>query len=113
MSDHILKIHEQFADAVCSGKKTFELRREDDRVFEVGDRLLFRVIDEDRSPVPSHALNGRQYEITYVLRGNGLSDGHAALAIEPIAYSALDGAAASAPDFASAPVFAPVLALGA
>lgn len=109
MTNHSIKIYERYADAVCSGKKTFEIRREDDRVFDVGDRLMFRVIDEDRSPVPSHALNRRQYKITYVLRGNGLSDGYAALAIEPMVYAALDGAAASAPAYASAPV----LALGA
>lgn len=106
MSDHMLKIHEQFADAVCSGKKTFEIRREDDRSFEVGDRMRFRVIDEDRNPVPSHALNRRQYKVTYVLRGNGLADGYAALAIKPIGRAVPDDAAASAPACASAPVFA-------
>lgn len=106
MTNHSIKIYERYADAVCSGKKTFEIRREDDRVFEVGDRLTFNVIDEDRNPVPSHALNRRTYKVTYVLRGNGLADGYAALAIKPIGRAVLDGAAASVPACASAPVFA-------
>lgn len=106
MADHTVKIYERFADAVCSGKKTFEVRREDDRSFEVGDRMRFRVIDDDRNPVPSHALNRRRYKVTYVLRGNGLADGYAALAIKPIGRAVPDDAAASAPACASAPVFA-------
>lgn len=55
--NHILKIHEQFADAVCPLKKTFEVRREDDRRFEVGDRIAFRVVDDGGAYIPSHVLN--------------------------------------------------------
>lgn len=106
MTAHELEICERYADAVCSGKKTFEIRREDDRTFDVGDRLTFNVIDEDRNPVPSHTLNRRTYKVTYVLRENGLADGYAALAIKAIGRAVLDGAAASAPACASAPVFA-------
>lgn len=106
MADHTVKIYERYADAVCSGKKTFEIRREGNGTFEVGDRLMFSVIDEDRNPVPSHALNRRTYKVTYVLRGSGIADGYAALAIKPTGRAVLDGAAASAPAYASAPVFA-------
>lgn len=106
MTNHSMKIYERYADAVCSGKKTFEIRCEDDRVFEVGDRLMFSVIDKDRKPVLSHALNRIPYKVTYVLRGNGLAEGYAALAIKAIGRAVLDDAAASAPACASAPVFA-------
>lgn len=80
---HELKIEERFADDIRSGRKTFEIRREDDRRFEVGDTIGFRVVGSHGEDAPWHALNRKRYRVSYVLRGWGVEDGHAALAVEP------------------------------
>ena len=43
---HNLKIRKDFADAVYSGEKTFEIR-ENDRGFQKGDIIIFNVIKEN------------------------------------------------------------------
>lgn len=88
--NHDLKIREEFADAVCRGSKTFEVRREDGRRFEVGDEIGFRVVGARGEDAPWHALNRKRYRVSYVLRGWGVEDGHAALAIKPVSYATLD-----------------------
>lgn len=105
---HELKIQEEYANAIGRGDKTFEVRSEQDRRFEANDRILFRVIDCEGNPAPSHSLNRVMHRVTYVLRGHGIEDGHAVLAIKPVRGSlsfAADGAAAWAD--------APVLKMGA
>lgn len=87
---HELDILEESADAVCSGRKTFEVRSEAKRRFEVGDMIDFRVIGRDDEPIPEHALNRRSYRVTYVLRGWGLKQGFAAIAIRPVRWAVLD-----------------------
>ncbi len=62
---HLLKIRKEFADAVYSGRKTFEYRY-DDRGFWVDDEIVFDVLDKDGSKV-QHPLNDERYRITYVL----------------------------------------------
>lgn len=101
---HELKIMEGFADEVCRGCKTFEVRREDDRRFEVGDKVRFRVVDADGADVPSHALNRRPYAVTYVLRGWGVADGYAAIAIKPRGIAVFDRAADRSAEWAAAPM---------
>jgi len=70
--DHLerIKIKEVYLEEVYFGRKTFELRK-DDRGYEVGDLIKFKVIDKDehgkegfREYVDSEAL----YIITYILR---------------------------------------------
>ena len=62
---HELKIKEKFADAVYSGRKTFEFRF-DDRGYWVDDEIVFDVRDEVNNKI-QHPLNGERYRITYVL----------------------------------------------
>ena len=79
---HHLKIQEDYADAVLSGEKAFELRY-NDRNYRKGDLIKFRVINENQCDVPEHRLNGQEYEITYVLEGwEGLKDNVVALGIK-------------------------------
>lgn len=71
---HELKLNENYADAVLSGEKSFEIRR-NDRAFQRGDKVVFRVVDSLELPV-AHSLNKKVFKITYVLSGyKGLQDG--------------------------------------
>lgn len=79
---HHLKIQEDYADAVLSGEKAFELRY-NDRNYRKGDLIKFRVINENQCDVPEHRLNGKEYEITYTLGGWGLKPNYLALGIKP------------------------------
>lgn len=100
---HELKILEEFADAVARGDKMFEIRREGERWFEVGDKIRFIVVDGEGTPLPCHALNRMSHRVTYVLREwDGLKPGHVALGIKRLGRATLDLAA----DAASQPIFA-------
>lgn len=79
---HEIKIGTGFADAVESGEKTFEIRR-NDRGYQRGDTVVFQVIDSEREPV-EHPLNGREFLITYLLHGWGLRDGFCVFGIQPV-----------------------------
>lgn len=70
MKLHELKIKKEYFQKVYFGNKTFELRK-DDRGYEVGDLIKFKVIDKEEHSekgfdeyVDSEAL----YIITYILR---------------------------------------------
>ena len=73
---HELKLSMNFCDAVYSGIKTFELRK-NDRGFQTGDLIRFTPVKFDENdPVarfPEHPISGKLYEITYVLSGWGLN----------------------------------------
>lgn len=43
--NHFLKIHPQYFEAVKSGRKSFEIRRSDDRDFQEGDTLTLQEFD--------------------------------------------------------------------
>lgn len=77
---HQLKLREEYADAVLSGEKNFEIRY-NDRDYHKGDLIYFRVIDKYGNDIPEHKLNGREFEITYVLADFGLQDNFVALGI--------------------------------
>ena len=85
MKTHELKILEDFADAVYSGDKTFELR-ENDRGFQKGDHIIFTALDSISTfgNTMDHEINYCEYEITYVLNGWGLRENYVALAIKRI-----------------------------
>lgn len=76
---HELKLQKQFMHAVYFGDKQFEIRK-NDRDYQVGDVIVFRVVDEDEKWLPS-LLDGKLYVITHVLSGWGLLPGYVALGI--------------------------------
>lgn len=84
MTTHRLKIHEQYADAVLNGTKTFEVRK-NDRGYEVGDKIVFNVVANggiSTEAAARHPLNGATYRIDYILDDfEGLAQKYVALAI--------------------------------
>ena len=84
MTTHRLKIHEQYANAVLNGTKTFEVRK-NDRGYEVGDKIVFDVVTNEGYAVGEaarHPLNGATYRIDYILDAfEGLAQKYVAFAI--------------------------------
>lgn len=78
---HILKLNKEYAGAVLSGEKSFEIRF-DDRGYQKGDYIQFNVIDGICEV--NHPLNDKTYMITYVLHGWGLQENWSALAIKEV-----------------------------
>lgn len=78
---HRLKTWIPYFDAVISGAKPFEVRR-DDRGFQRGDRVQLVEVSE---PVRGMTPTGREamYEITYVLTGGqfGIEPGYVVLGL--------------------------------
>ena len=80
--EHRIKILESFADAVYSGEKNFEVRK-NDRGYQKGDVVWFTVLyDSDKLEMTCHPLNAVPYEITYVLSGWGIEDGYVVFGIK-------------------------------
>ena len=79
---HHIKILEDFADVVLSGEKSFEVR-ENDRGYQKGDHVKFKVIDRLNLGI-NHPLNDAEFEITYVLSGWGLKENWVAFAIKRV-----------------------------
>lgn len=78
------KILPEYFDAVCSGAKTFELRK-DDSDYEVGDILILREWDNEK-----YTGNVIAREITYILREckeYGLSDGFCILGLQSVGWN--------------------------
>jgi len=82
MKTHELKLHKQFMLDVWDGKKQFEIRK-NDRDYQLGDRIRFRVVD-DEGNWKSSLLDNKLYEITHVLTGWGLEPGYVALGIREV-----------------------------
>lgn len=80
---HRIKLREEFADAVLSGDKCFEVR-ENDRGYQKGDLVQFRLVRSDGLYNNTHELNGVQFEITYVLSGWGIKDNYVVFGIRRI-----------------------------
>ena len=80
--EHRIKLSEDFAEAVLNGDKSFEIRK-NDRGYQKGDIVIFTVVERDNPhfTVAANPLNGRMYEITYVISGWGLQDGYVAFGI--------------------------------
>ena len=72
MRTHELNIDKEYADAVLSGEKPFEVRR-NDRGYQKGDLIKFKVTDGTYSKV-YHKLDEKIFKITYLMHGFGLED---------------------------------------
>ena len=84
MTTHRLKVFAKYADAIMSGAKTFEIRK-NDRGYEVGDKIVFNVVADEGYSIGEaarHPLNGATYRIDYILDDfEGLAQKYVALAI--------------------------------
>ena len=67
---HHIKLNHNYADAVLSGQKNFEIRY-NARGYQRGDMIVFTVVD-DSNIAMSHPLNRETYIITYLVHGYGL-----------------------------------------
>ncbi len=77
MKIHEIKLYSCYFDDVLSGKKSFELRKNDRDYYE-GDYLILKEIDNE-------GLTGRQLkvEVSYLLQDyDGLLDGYCILGIK-------------------------------
>lgn len=70
MEIHILKTWPKYFDLIMSGKKTFELRK-NDRNFKVGDRLDLMEYDPE---VENYTGNHIHVFITHILSENSFVD---------------------------------------
>lgn len=80
---HEIKILEQYAGPVYCKDKTFEVRQ-NDRGYQKGDIVRFKVMTKGGINNTYHPLNGKEYEITYVLSGWGLQEGWVVFGIREI-----------------------------
>lgn len=79
MNTHTLKVFIKYADAIMSGTKTFEIRK-NDRNFKVGDKIVFGVVSNEGISIGAaarHPLNGcahadRQRDWMHYRMWNGL-----------------------------------------
>lgn len=83
---HTLKTWPEHYQAVSSGRKTFEVRR-DDRGFKQGDVLLLQEYDPDRDDLPAgKRFTGRELtaDVLYVLHGGrfGIEPGYVVMSIK-------------------------------
>lgn len=78
---HKIKLQNEFADAVLSGDKCFEIRY-NDRGYQKGDYVKFKVMDGNFEVL--HPLNERTFEITYVINGWGIKEDYVAFGIREV-----------------------------
>ncbi len=79
---HVIKILNSYADAIVDGRKTFEVR-ENDRGYNAGDKVRFKVVDSSGIQQTTHPLYDKVYNIIYVHSGLGLKDNYVVFSIEP------------------------------
>ena len=82
MATHKLKILPEYFQALASGAKTFECRK-DDRNFAVGDELILREWNPDRHEETGWTTHRR---VSYIMRGGkfGLQDGYVIMGLAPV-----------------------------
>lgn len=96
MTTHTLKCWPDFFNAIASGRKTFEVRK-NDRGYQAGDTLVLRAYDPNPPQYGWHwvTLNGGHsyYEdsaatvtvrVSYVLSGHGIEPGYVCMAIQRV-----------------------------
>lgn len=80
---HELKILSSFVYPILYGEKTFEIR-ENDRGFQKGDMVQFKVNPDDwtrRNSSIIHDFEHKVFKITYVINGWGLKNGYVVFGI--------------------------------
>ncbi len=86
MREHELKCWDVYYDAISSGEKTFDVRR-DDRGFQKGDILILKRWDRERNNFTRHIHNYEPYsirrKIKYILTGGqfGIEPGFVVLGL--------------------------------
>ena len=83
---HELKILSSFVRPILDRSKTFEIR-ENDRGFQKGDRVQFKVVSDDWSRKNIsivYEFEHKVFEITYVINGWGLKDGFVVFGISEV-----------------------------
>ena len=80
---HKIDLSEEFADAVLSGDKSFEVR-DNDRGYQKGDLIRFNVVDKYYHESINHPLIRETYLITYVLSGWGIKEGYVVFGIKNV-----------------------------
>lgn len=81
---HELKILSSFVRPILNGSKAFEIR-ENDRGFQTGDRVQFKVVSDDwthKNSSAVHEIERKVFEITYVMSGWGLKNGFVVFGIK-------------------------------
>jgi len=73
-----LKIWKVHFDRILSKRKRVEIRKEDDRKFNVGDELVLSVWDTEKLKFTGEQC---KVDVTFVHRGMGMKDQFAALCI--------------------------------
>lgn len=80
---HEIKLNIEFCDAVLSGEKNFEIRR-NDRGYQKGDFVKFLPVSAIGLMPEFHDVSYKKYQITYVLNGYGLKDDWVAFGIKEV-----------------------------
>lgn len=89
MKVHEIKLLEDYCDAVLSGEKSFEVRK-NDRGYQKGDHISFVPVDRSLYLRFSHPVSEKEYEITYVHSGLGLENGYVVFGIKDISSATID-----------------------
>lgn len=86
--NHEIKLSEAYCDAVYSGDKTFEVRK-NDRGYQKGDHVSFIPVDRDYETF-YHPVSEKEYIITYVHSGLGLEKDYVVFGIKDVSEIKLD-----------------------
>lgn len=84
---HTLTLSLNYCDAMLNGRKSFDVRK-NDRGFQTGDMVRYTAVRFDATNAadkyPSHPINDRVYEITYVYSGWGIEQGYVAMGLKEV-----------------------------
>lgn len=89
MTKHELRLYDRYFDAVVTGKKRFEIRK-NDRDYKIGDVLIFIRCDDDGFDVvdPRGHPDIFVAAVSYILRHEdfpqGIMDGYVVLGIDKV-----------------------------
>ena len=82
MKIHVIKLNEEFCDAVFCGDKNFEIRK-NDRGYQKSDTIKFIPVSNIGIEF-FHPVGDTLYEITYVLSGWGIKEEYVVFGIKEV-----------------------------